>query len=213
MGYPLRDGWISVLKILLVRHGHVEGIAPARFRGREDMPLSEHGERQARAVATRIAGEWRPSLVYTSPLRRCVQTGQAIAGACNVATQPLAELNDLDYGAWQWRTHEEVRARWPQELARWFRTPQLVRFPDGESLQELNARVAEALRGILCRHADETLVIVAHDSSNRVLLLQLLELPLSAYWRLSQDPCGLSEIELSGDQVRVLRVNETYDLR
>ena len=65
-------------------------------------------------------------------------------------------------------------------FAAWFETPQLVRFPGGESLQDLAARVADALRFVLTRHTDGTIVIVGHDSVNRALLLQLLDLPLAA---------------------------------
>ena len=54
--------------------------------------------------------------------------------------------------------------------------------------------------------------MVGHDSVNRALLLQLLDLPLSAYWRLAQDPCAISEIDFMDAQPRVLRVNETRHL-
>ena len=199
-------------KLLIVRHGHVEGISPERFRGRQDVPLSGVGRRQANAVATRIAEEWNPVAIYTSPLIRCVKTGRAISEACGVTPEPLTLLNDLDYGQWQWKTHESVRAHWPEEFESWLKSPQSVRFPGGESLEDLSARVAEALREILSRHPDLTIVLVGHDSTNRVLLLQLLELPLSAYWRLAQDPCGLSEVDVSKGQVRVRRINETYHL-
>jgi probable phosphoglycerate mutase len=210
---PAAQREICVSKLLLVRHGHVEGIAPERFRGRQDIPLSDLGRRQARAVATRIADQWHPTIVYTSPLGRCVETGRAIADVSCISSEPLENLNDLDYGAWQWKTYEDVRAQWPEEFAAWLKEPQSVHFPEGESLQDLSARVADALREILHQHANETVVAVGHDSSNRVLLLQLLQLPLSAYWRLSLDPGGLSEIDVSNDQVRIRRINETHYLR
>ena len=72
-------------RVILVRHGHVEGISPARFRGRRDVDLSELGMRQAHATARRIAKEWRPLQVYSSPLKRCTQTAAEIAAACNVS--------------------------------------------------------------------------------------------------------------------------------
>lgn len=199
-------------KLLIVRHGHVEGISPERFRGRHDVPLSGIGRRQAHAVATRIAGEWNPVAIYTSPLIRCVETGRAISEACSITPEPLTLLNDLDYGQWQWKPHESVRAHWPEEFKSWFKSPQSARFPGGESLEDLSARVAETLQELLPRHPNRTIVIVGHDSTNRVLLLQLLELPLSAYWRLAQDPCGLSEVDVSKGQVCVRRINETYHL-
>lgn len=204
----------AMTRILLTRHGHVEGIDPERFRGRTDLPLTERGDAQARAVAARIAGSWQPQAVYTSPMSRCIATGRHIAAACGVASAVLAGLNDLDYGLWRWKSREEVRAAWPELLDAWYRTPHLVRFPQGESLQDLVARTADALRFAVARHAGtaDTVVLVGHDSVNRALLLQLLDQPLSAYWRVAQTPCTLNEIDIVAGRVRVLRVNETRHL-
>ena len=71
-------------KLILVRHGHVEGIRPERFRGRTDMPLMPQGVAEAAAVARRIALHWKPVAIYTSPLKRCVDTGAPIARACGL---------------------------------------------------------------------------------------------------------------------------------
>ena len=133
-------------KLLLVRHGHVEGIEPKRLRGRADLPLTSRGEAEASAVARRIAAGFRPAAIYTSPLQRCVSTGAAIAQACGLEARVLDDLSDIDYGAWQFKTHEEIKAANPRFFAAWFATPHLVRFPDGESLQDLIARGADALR-------------------------------------------------------------------
>lgn len=199
-------------KILLVRHGHVEGIRPARFRGREDLPLTERGQAEALAVAQRIASKWQPERVYTSPLSRCSATGAAIASACGIEAESIETLNDIDYGAWRMKSHEEMAAAQPTLLAMWFDKPHLMRFPDGDSLQDLTARAADAVRFVLERHPSGTVVLVSHDSVNRALLLQLADMPLSAYWRLTQQPCCINEIEITGDRIRVLAINETGHL-
>jgi probable phosphoglycerate mutase len=129
-----------VTKILFTRHGHVEGIEPKRFRGRADLALTGRGRAEAEAVAQRIATGWRPSMIYTSPLRRCVATGAAISKACGVEARALDALNDIDYGTWQSKSFEEMRGANPEVFAAWFATPHLVRFPNGDSLQELIAR-------------------------------------------------------------------------
>jgi phosphoserine phosphatase len=166
--------------IVLTRHGHVEGIRPERFRGREDLALTQRGAAQARSVAKYIATEWHPTKVYTSPMRRRVATGSAISGACHVEACVLDGLNDLDYGAWQFKTYREVESTQPPLFAEWFAARHLVRFPEGESLQDLVARTADALRFVLKHHVDDTVVLVGHDSVNRALLLQLLDRPLSS---------------------------------
>jgi phosphoserine phosphatase len=195
-------------RILLVRHGHVEGISPERFRGREDVELTRVGHEQARAAAAFIASRWRPAVVYTSRLRRTIQTGQEIASACAVSPQALDGLNDLHYGSWQWKTPAEVQAQWPELLQRWLTAPDLVRFPDGESLQELQLRLSDVLRMLLQRHASDTVVLVGHDSGMRVLLLQALDHPLSAYWRITHDPGAVSELELAEHGIRAIRINQ-----
>jgi len=200
-------------KILLTRHGHVDGIRPARFRGRAELALTDHGLAQADALAKRIAANWKPVAVFTSPLQRCVLTGGKIAAACGIKNEVRDGLGDIDYGAWQMRTHDEVSAESPQAYRQWHAAPQLTRFPKGESLQDVMARATDVLRETLLRFPEQTVVLVGHDSVNRVLLLQLLDMPLAAYWRLVQDPCTLNEIEVfaAGD-VRVQRVNDTSHL-
>jgi probable phosphoglycerate mutase len=200
-------------KILLTRHGHVEGIRPARFRGRAELALTDHGLAQADALAKRIAGGWKPAAVYASPLQRCVVTGGKIAAACGMKAEPRKGLGDIDYGSWQMRTHEEVRAETPDAYHQWRSAPQFTRFPGGESLQDVVARTTDVLREMLERYATETVVLVGHDSVNRVLLMQLLDMPLSAYWRLVQDPCALNEIEIfAAGEVHVQRLNDTSHL-
>jgi phosphoserine phosphatase len=199
-------------KIILTRHGHVDGIAPRRFRGRQDVPLSELGRAQARATAKYVAAVWRPAVVYTSPMQRCVATGAAIAEACAVTSKILPALNDLDYGAWQWKTHDEIRVAFPDQYSRWHKTPHLFRFPGGESLQDLVARAGDALRHVLDEHDERIVVLVGHDSLNRALFTQFLEQPLSAYWRLVFEPCGISEIDFDADTALVRRVNQLSHL-
>lgn len=199
-------------KLILVRHGHVEGLVPERFRGRAEIPLTALGRAQAEATARRIAAEWKVAAIYTSPLGRCIETGRAIADATQAPAQISAGLIDFDYGDWSWKTHPEVQALAPELYCLWFSAPHLVRIPGGDSLQDLVGRAANALREMIERHPAQTIAMVGHDSTNRALLLQLLDQPLSAYWRLDQSPCGLSEIDIEDGAVRVRRINETGHL-
>jgi probable phosphoglycerate mutase len=200
-------------KILLTRHGLVEGIKPERFRGRAELALTAEGLAQADALGRRIAARWKPVAVYTSTLQRCVVTGGRIAAACGVKAEARDGLSDIDYGVWQMRVQEEVAAEQPEAYRQWRTAPQLTRFPNGESLQDVMARTAETVREMLARHAEETVVLVGHDSVNRVLLLGMLGMPLSAYWQFTQDPCTLNEIELSPTgEARVRRINDTSHL-
>jgi broad specificity phosphatase PhoE len=200
-------------KLLLVRHGHVEGISPERFRGRAELKLTVAGRREAEMTAARIAASWRPAAIYTSPMSRCVDTGATIGKPLGLSPAPMPGLNDIDYGEWQGWTAAEVRTRWSDALDTWYRHPDWAAIPGGESLQEVLSRVVAALREVVGHHPDDTVVLVAHDSVNRVLLLHALELPLSRYWQFKQSPCAINEIDFGEDGFVIHSVNQTDHLR
>src|SRR5438477_11135677 len=103
-------------KLILVRHGHVEGISPERFRGRAELPLTETGHRGADATAKRIAASWRPAAVYTSPLGRCVEADAAIGTALGLAPSVLLRLNDFAHRHWQGMSRPLPYDRCPPDL-------------------------------------------------------------------------------------------------
>jgi len=202
-----------VTRVILTRHGEVEGIDPPRFRGRMELALTDTGRKQVAITARAIAARWKPSTVYCSPMGRCRETAAAIAAACALGpAEVLDGLNDFDYGDCQWKTHDEVRAEAPAFFDLWRRAPQLVRFPGGESLQDVVARASDALRMVVERHREDTVVMVGHDSVNRALLLQLIDQPLSAFSRIVQDPCGINELEIVGAAIHARTLNETGHL-
>jgi probable phosphoglycerate mutase len=200
-------------KIILVRHGHVEGISPERFRGRADLMLTPEGHRQAEATARRIHGTWAPAAIYTSPLSRSRATGEAIGKPLGLSPSPVEGLIDIDYGEWQGLTPDEVRSRWSELFDTWYRAPDWAAIPGGETLQDVLTRTVSALRDVIRRHPRDTVVLVGHDCVNRSLLLHALELPLSRYRRLGQGPCAINEIDFSGDGFVVLSMNETHHLQ
>jgi len=201
-----------MIRIILVRHGHVDWLAPERFRGRAELPLSDLGRRQAHAVAGYIAASWKPEAVYTSPLGRCRETGAAITAPFRLQPQPIDGLADINYGEWQGLTREQAKERWPEESELWFRTPHLAAIPGGETLMGLLSRATAAVRNVQRHHPDGTVVVVGHDSVNRVLLLFALDLPLSRYWHLQQDPCGVSELFFDNGSFVIGSINQTQHL-
>jgi phosphoserine phosphatase len=199
-------------KIILCRHGHVEGISPARFRGRAEIPLTERGIAEAQALGERIAAQWSPTAIYVSPLQRCMQTGDAVARTTGAPLAPLDALLDIDYGDWQRKAHDEAAREFPAHFSTWRNLPWLMRFPNGECLQDLLLRTADVLRFVLDRHTEQTVVLVGHESVNRAMLLQVMDRPLTQYWRIQQAPCTLNEFEVTANSVRILRIDDSSHL-
>jgi len=199
-------------RIILVRHRHVDWLTPERFRGHAELPLSDLGRRQAQAVAAYIAASWKLDAVYTSPLGRCRETGAAIAATLRLEPQAVEGLCDIDYGEWQGLTREEATERWPEETGLWFRAPHLAAIPGGETLAAVLSRATAALRDVMRHHPDGMVAVVGHDSVNRVLLLFALDLPLSRYWHLRQDPCCVNELLFDSGSFMIGSVNQTQHL-
>lgn len=201
-------------RIILVRHGHVEGMAPPRFRGRADLPLTEMGRRQAEITGNWLGRCMPPDTIYASPLLRCIQTAEAIARNSQVSIVSLETFTDMDYGEWQGKTYNEVQAADPLGYARWRQVPHEAIIPNGEGLHDVAARVALTGSIIFDRHDGHTVVLVGHDSVNRILLLLALGLPLSQFWRIRQDPCGISLLDYeAANGWTIQSVNETLHLK
>jgi broad specificity phosphatase PhoE len=206
-------------KIILVRHGQTEWNRNERFRGHANIPLNATGVRQAEATGERVATEWRPSAIYSSPLSRAVQTGQAIADhlaksyQARVPVQAISDLSDIDYGDWQGLTPEEARLRWPMEINAWYFSPQTVHIPGGECLQDLRIRSMRAIGKLIDRHPEETIAIVGHTVLNRVILLGMLGLGNERFWRLKQDTCAINVIEAENSSFTIVIINDTCHLR
>ena len=133
-------------KIILVRHGHVEGISPERFRGRADLSLTPAGREQAEATARRIHATWTPTAIYASPLSRAMATAEAIGKPAGISPNSVAGLVDIDYGGWQGLTPGQVKAQWAEALDTWYRAPDWAAMPGGETLQDVLTRAISALQ-------------------------------------------------------------------
>ncbi len=199
--------------IILVRHGETEWNRVERFRGRADVPLNAAGLAQAEATGRRIAADVIPAAVYSSPLARAVVTAEAIAGHFALTVQVHAGLADIDYGQWQGLTPDEARVRWPKMINVWYSAPHRACIPGGETLDDLRARAMAAVSELAARHAGQSIILVGHTVVNRVILLGVLGLPNSRFWRLRQDTCAVNVFEAEGGDFTLVTLNDTCHLR
>lgn len=201
-------------QILLIRHGQTRWNQEARFRGQTDIPLDEAGLAQARATAEYVVARWAPTAVYASPLRRALETAEAIASVGGLSVEPLDGLMDIHFGALQGMTFAEARERYPDLMQTWAKTPQAVQFPDGESLNDVLLRGSATLREVSSRHPGETVALVAHTVVNQVLLCAVLDLGLDHFWSIRQDTCAVNLIEWNTEwkRYRLALMNDTSHL-
>ena len=204
---------MSTTRLILVRHGQTEWNRVERFRGRADVPLNETGLAQAEATGRRIAAEWQPAAVYSSPLSRAFKTAEAIANHFDLPVQTHPGLTDMDYGEWQGLTPEEVKERWPEQHDAWFHAPQLARIPGGETLDNLRTRGLAAVNELSVKHHGQVIVLVGHTVINRIILLAVLRLGNDRFWRLRQDTCAINVFDADNGDFTVGSLNDTCHLR
>ena len=202
----------KITHFILVRHGQTEWNRVERFRGRADVPLNATGLAQAAKAGQRIAAEWRPVAVYSSPLSRAVQTAEAIACHFGQGVQVLPGLTDVDYGRWQGLTTVDARSRWPELVYAWYTIPHTVHIPGGETLAEVRARGLAAVRELTRRHEGQTIVLVGHTVINRTILLAVLGLGNDRFWRLRQEPCAMNVFEAEKGDFTLVSFNDTCHL-
>ncbi len=198
------------MKILLARHGETPWNAEGRYQGQVDIPLSEVGIAQANALGERLK-DLHIDRAVASPLSRATRTAQLALGEARAAQLGFDEgLLEIGHGEWEGLLASEIAARDPQRLRAWREAPDTVLMPGGESLQLVLDRAWPALeRACDGLGADDTLLIVAHDAVNRVLLARILGLPLTKLWTFRQAPTTLNLLEGPDvDSLEVVRLND-----
>ncbi|GAA4869645.1 histidine phosphatase family protein [Luteimonas vadosa] len=198
------------MRILLARHGETAWNAEGRYQGQEDIPLSPTGEQQARALGGRLRDVGIDRAVC-SPLARARDTATHALGERRA---PMLQVDDrfmeIAHGSWEGKLAGEIRDEDPEGFRAWREAPHTVQMPGGESLQEVFDRSWAALAAS-CEGLgeDETLLVVAHDAVNRVLLCRILGIPLSRLWSFRQAPTTLNLLEGPGvDRLDVVRLND-----
>ncbi|MEN6585412.1 MAG: alpha-ribazole phosphatase family protein [Sulfuricella sp.] len=181
----------------LLRHGEPEG--GVRFRGHIDDPLSATGWAQMHAAAA-TAGGWE--VIVTSPLRRCADFSAELASRLGVPLESEPHLREIGFGAWEGLTAEQVAARDPEALARFWRDPAQHTPPGGEPLADFEARVAAGWNDLLQRHAGKRILLVCHGGVIRLIIARVLAMPRSHLFRLNVPFASVSRIRVLGDQAQ-----------
>jgi len=209
------------MELYLVRHAEAAPGDPDELR-----PLTPNGRKQARSLGQRLRSTGvRADVVLTSPLLRAQETAQIVAAGAPVEPDP--RLLEMDYGRWEGLTYGELERHYPAERAAWVRAPDVLACPGGESGFDVAERVGAFLVDLLQDHVQrhgssdqegEPVLVVAHSSTNRILVCLALGLPIREYrQRLVQGQANLTVLRFEhGDgptDARLILLNDLAHLR
>ena len=201
-------------RLLLLRHGQTALSVERRYSGRGEVPLSETGERQAKAAALRLSTMDIDATtpIISSPLGRAHRTAQAVAEAAGSQVITHPGLIETDFGTWEGLTFAEAAARDPELHHRWV-LDSSVPAPRGESFDAVHLRVRDVLDELLAQHPGTTLVVVSHVTPIKSLLRIALDAGPALLFRLHLDLASLSIVEFYPDgNASVRLVNDTSHL-
>jgi len=196
--------------VYLVRHGATLLSAEDRFAGATGVDLSDEGRKQASRLGERLRDD-DIRAVYCSPMSRAVETARIVAGHCGLDFQLSDGLREIHHGRWEGLTRQEVETRFAQEYDDWQHDPFTFAPEGGESGVSVLARALPVLREIVVRHAGETVLVVSHKATIRLLLSSVLGFDPRGYRdRLDQAPACLNVLEFrDAVRARLMLFNDT----
>jgi probable phosphomutase (TIGR03848 family) len=191
--------------LLLVRHGENDYLKKGRLPGRTaGIHLNERGREQAAALAQSL-GKLPIKAVYSSPLERAVETAEPIAQALKLEIQLAPGLLDTHVGKWE---GAELKKLYKKPLWKIVQaSPSRVRFPQGESFLELQARVVNAIESIQAAHKNEFVAVIFHADPIKLVVAYYLGLPMDSFQKLNVDAGSTSMLALSDSGARLIALN------
>jgi probable phosphoglycerate mutase len=182
-------------RLYLVRHGATQLTAEDRFSGSVGVDLSDEGREQVRCLGDRLGRE-KIAAIYCSPLSRTVETAAILAKPHTLAPIERDGLREISHGRWEGLTRREVEERFGDEYTSWEADPFTFAPLDGESGLGVLARALPVIRDIVVAHPGETVLVVSHKATLRLILSSLLGFDARGYRdRLDQSPACLNVID------------------
>ena len=196
--------------IYLIRHGETVDADSRRYKGHIDVPLSENGIKQLERLAEYLSqkSEVRTKnselktqnsglkAVYSSGLSRALKSAEIIGAPFGLKPVIKDDLKERSFGAWEGMTFDEIKKKWPDAFNAWAENPLKFSPMEGENTLEIKERAMKAFNEIINNHKDEEIAIVSHGGITRVILCEMLGMPLENIFRIEQDFAALNIIEI-----------------
>lgn len=177
--------------------------------GRLEIPLSRMGTLQAQRVA-KIVPLLEIDAIYSSPLKRSVQTAHVLSKGTNLPVKIDPDLTEFAFGRWQGRTFDEIVK--DKTYHRFLKNPLKTRVPGGETIRDVQKRGLRALRRAIENFPGGRLLFVSHGDVIRAIVCHFLRLPLEEFRRLRIDNGSLTALEVNGMWSEIKFINYLPDI-
>lgn len=190
--------------LFLVRHAVTPDTGHRLTGWTEGVGLSDEGKKQAEIAATGLA-HLDFEAIYSSPIDRTMETARAIAKPHGMRVRSMKGLGEIQYGGW---TNKSLKSLMRTKL--WDtvqRFPSAARFPDGESVREVQTRSVTEIEKIAAAHPKGKVCCVSHGDVIKLIAAHYLGVHIDLYQRIVIGPASVSVISLSTFGPRILALN------
>jgi probable phosphomutase (TIGR03848 family) len=196
-----------VVQLILIRHAQNEWVRTGRLAGwTPGVHLNDEGKQQAEALGRRLASA-NLQAVYSSPLERAVETAEAITAHYPDLSVAVEEgVGEVNFGEWTGKRLRQLRRKRLWEVVQNF--PSGARFPQGESLREMQNRVVSTLERLADAHPGGRIAVVAHSDVLKAAIAHFAGIHLDLFQRLIISPASISIVALGRSGVRIIRLND-----
>lgn len=203
---------MSMTRVILVRHGQTVWNVEAKYQGHSDIALTQEGIEQAKLVAARLSDE-PVAAVYASDLSRAFKTAEFIADPHKLAVTSVPALREVKFGEWEGLTYGNIYNKWPDIMDGLFSKPDEIQIPGGETFRELKERATKAIKELVVKHPEETIVVVSHGGTIRTLICAALNIHLNYLWNIRQDNTAVNILDYYDDRTVVGLLNDIHHVR
>jgi broad specificity phosphatase PhoE len=189
-----------VTVLYLVRHGQSDWNAANRFQGHVDRPLTDLGLEQAHALSRELVSTALEG-IYSSPLRRALDTASAVAAGRALEVVADEGLREVDVGSWAGLTRAEVEERYPAEFRRWVEGGD--GWADGETYQQMSTRVLASVLRIADAHVGGAILVVSHGGPIRAVQAAAVGMTVHELRRISpvEPNARLTRVAVEGGRI------------
>lgn len=201
------------MKLIITRHGRTEWNAQTRTQGRTDIPLDETGLRQAQCFGKRVAA-LPVCAIYASPLSRAMQTAAPAGALLQLPVTPDERLIERDFGEWEGHAFSELAVLYPALWEQWKHDPSRCVPPHAETIEQVRPRCVDFLEDVQQKHPgqNDTVLVVCHSIPARVMVAELIGLPLARFHSIRLDNAAYSELDCHPGECKMVVLNDVCHL-
>lgn len=198
--------------VLLVRHGETKWNALGKFQGCKDIELSDEGIFQAKFLKDKLENSF--DYIYTSPLKRALDTANIICSDMDINPVIEPSLREIDFGEWEGLTLKEIESLYPDNFNLWANDEIDAPLCGGDlSMKLVSLRAKEGILRLVAKHKNKRIIIVCHGGIIKGGLVGLFDWKMTMYHKINLGNTSICELSFDEDlSPKIVTLNDTSHL-